>query len=367
MDRDLWKAMQNLNIGSNLQPLRLSRDTQRRNATANRLSLVVRGLNPAHQNLTGMRNTLPKAWRLHDRVRGQINDDGTIQFFFTEEHNLLSVIDRGPWSFKDWMVIMDPWYRRGNPNFLTTISFWVQIYNIPNEYRNQEVVEEIGRELGHLEGLRIVEPTRDNLSEVWVRIRFDAYQPLTFTRYIHFEEGRDQVLLRFEYERLKKFCVTCGRLTHERMECGHVLPQPQQLIEQNEEEQLGQQINPQQQDQEQALAEGEQLMVEKEEAESPIEQVDHDEEENLDQIHIAEYMQDVTQLLLNQGTPVSIPGISCPTTTFEIGSTSGADRGSKRKFEDIIYEDSYPARRQRIEETNDEDGLVVAIRPPPEP
>ncbi|WZZ01255.1 hypothetical protein YC2023_073583 [Brassica napus] len=66
MDRDLWKAMQNLNIGSNLQPLRLSRDTQRRSATANRLSLVVRGLNPAHQNLTGMRNTLPKAWRLHD-------------------------------------------------------------------------------------------------------------------------------------------------------------------------------------------------------------------------------------------------------------------------------------------------------------
>lgn len=122
------------------------------------------------------------------------------------------------------MVVMDPWFRRRSPNFLTTISFWVQIYNIPNEYRNQEVVEEIGRELGYLEGLRIVEPTRDNLSEVWVRIRFDAYQPLTFSRYIQFEEGRDPVLLRFEYERLKKFCIRCGRLTHERWNVDMLFP-----------------------------------------------------------------------------------------------------------------------------------------------
>ncbi|CAN6841618.1 unnamed protein product [Brassica oleracea var. botrytis] len=267
------------------------------------------------------------------------------------------------------MVVMDPWFRRRSPSFLTTISFWVQIYNIPNEYRNQGVVKEIGRELGQLEGLRIVEPTRDNLSEVWVRIRFDAYQPLTFSRYIQFEEGRDPVLLRFEYEKLKKFCIRCGRLTHEERECGHALPQPQQLIEQNEEEQIIQPVNLQVQDQEEALGENEQILPEQEDDEAPIEQVNHDEEENIDQVHIAEYMQDVTQPLLNHGTPVSIPGITGPTTTFEIGSSSGADRGSKRKLEDITSEDSYPftRQRQRLEETNDEEGLVVAIIPPQDP
>ncbi|CAN6844167.1 unnamed protein product, partial [Brassica oleracea] len=123
------------------------------------------------------------------------------------------------------------------------------------------------------------------------------------------------------------------------------------------------------QDQEETLGENEQILPEQEDDEEPIEQVDHDEEENIDQVHIAEYMQDVTQPLLNHGTPVSIPGITGPTTTFEIGSSSAADRGSKRKLEDITSEDSYPftRQRQRLEETNDEEGLVVAIIPPQDP
>ena len=101
---------------------------------------------------------------------------------------MLSVIDRGPWFFKNWMVVMDPWYRRRSQNFLSTISFWIQVYNIPNEYRNPLVIEEIGRGLGQLEGLKIVEPTRESPAEVWIRVRFDAYQPLTFTRYAELEE-----------------------------------------------------------------------------------------------------------------------------------------------------------------------------------
>lgn len=72
-------------------------------------------------------------------------------------------------------------------------------------------------------------------------------------------------------------------------------------------------------------------------------------------------------MLLSHGTPVAIPGITGPITTFEIGSSSGADRGSKRKFEDITSDDSYRFTRQRLEETNDEEGLVVAIIPPADP
>ncbi|XP_013607691.1 uncharacterized protein LOC106399025 [Brassica napus] len=214
-----------------------------------------------------MRNTLPKAWRLHDRVRGQINDDGTIQFFFSQEHNMLSVIDRGPWFFKNWMVVMDPWYRRRSQNFLSTISFWIQVYNIPNEYRNPLVIEEIGRGLGQLEGLKIVEPTRESPAEVWIR---------------------------------------------------------------------------------------------------------HENQENLeaeDQIRVNEYIQDVTQPLLNHGNlsvqhfdPIPTP----PVSVFEIGSSSYQHRGTKRKADDIELEEFSPSYRQRTTE-EDRDGVVVARRPPIDP
>ncbi|CAH2071061.1 unnamed protein product, partial [Thlaspi arvense] len=205
--------MQQLNLGSSLQPLQLSIDTRRRNARDNRLNSI------HHIKILWMRNTLPKAWRLHDRVHGQINEDGTIQFYFQEEHQLLSVIERGPLSFKYWMIVIDRWTRRLYPDYLQSISFSVQIFGIPNEYHNRRVVEDICRHMGQIEGVRIVEPTRDNPSE-----------HLIFTRYIQFEECDDPVQIRFFYERLKKFCRRCGMLTHDESQCPPTPPPNQQAL-----------------------------------------------------------------------------------------------------------------------------------------
>ncbi|ESQ43525.1 hypothetical protein EUTSA_v10014281mg [Eutrema salsugineum] len=288
-----------------------------------------------------MRDTLPRAWHLHDRVHVQLNDDGTIQFFFRSKHQLLSGIDRGPWSFKDWMVVMDPWTRRLYPNFLRTISFWFQVFSLSSEYRNQAVVEKIVRQMGQLEGLIIIEPTHDTPAEVWVRLKFDAYEPLSFVRYVQLEEVGPPVLLRFQYERLKKLCITCGRLTHEDLVCPWANQMNPILLPNSVEEQH--QID-------------EQPHIEQKQVEQNQDLIEYD--APLEEVHAEEYMQDVQPSSTRFGQPGAV---------VEAGGSSGHNAGYKRKVKDTLQDESSPSHRQRILENNANEGSVVAVKPPQAP
>ena len=64
------------------------------------------GLNPFHQNPAGIKVALPRTWQqLEGKVEGQVNDDGTVNFYFDTEHRLygfgettvhVSGMDRSP-------------------------------------------------------------------------------------------------------------------------------------------------------------------------------------------------------------------------------------------------------------------------------
>lgn len=43
----------------------------------------------------------------------------------------------------------------------------------------------------------------------------DVNRKLIFTRYLDLEEGGEPILIRFEYDKLRKFCRRCGSLTHD--------------------------------------------------------------------------------------------------------------------------------------------------------
>lgn len=153
------------------------------------------------------------------KVTGQVNDDGTVQFFFNTEHHLMSVLEGGPWSFKDWMIVVDRWTNRQNPNFLQEISFWIQVCNLPNEHRNIQTVLDIGNHLGRASEVRIKEPTREEPAEVWVRVTMEVTRKLIFVRYLDLQDGAEPTLLRFVYDKLRKFCKRCGSLLHDNSVC----------------------------------------------------------------------------------------------------------------------------------------------------
>lgn len=212
-DQDLWVALQHLNLGLERSPLKLSTEAKKMRDTAHQLSLIVKGLHPS-QNPAGIKVMMPKIWKLEGRITSRINEDGSVQFFFKQEHQLLTVLDNGPWTYKDWLVVVDRWTRRNHPDYLRIIRFWVKILNLPDDSKDDRIINEIGGILGHVDEIHIQQPTADLAGEIWVRVPIDISGKLTFARYFHVDDSSEPILIRYIYEKLRRFCSSCGSLTH---------------------------------------------------------------------------------------------------------------------------------------------------------
>lgn len=216
--KDLWIDLQNLSLGSEKSPLVLSHEAKKKRDEEHNLSLVVKGTHPS-QNPAGIKVMMPKIWKLDGRINSRINEDGTVQFFFRQKHQLLTILDDGPWTYKDWLVIVDQWTRRHAPDYLKVIPFWVNIHNIPDDSRNPEAVTEVGEILGQVKETVIQQPTANFPGEVRARINIDAYGRIVFTSYVRFDDPDEPTLVRFTFNKLRKFCSTCGSLTHIASSC----------------------------------------------------------------------------------------------------------------------------------------------------
>ncbi|ESQ42350.1 hypothetical protein EUTSA_v10014628mg [Eutrema salsugineum] len=181
----------------------------------NQRSLIVKLLNPKIQKSREISVALPKAWRFTGSVRSMtLVYNSEVKFIFESESDLLWVLDQGPWTFKDWMLVIDRFTERENPDFLRFVSFWVDMFGIPWDYRHSEVIKEIGSLLGQV--LEI-----DNQGPVVrARIRIDVVsKDLDFVRRVIFGRYAEPVEVRFVYEKLKMFCQACGSLTHHKALC----------------------------------------------------------------------------------------------------------------------------------------------------
>ncbi|KFK27532.1 hypothetical protein AALP_AA8G395600 [Arabis alpina] len=180
----------------------------------NRKSLVVKLLNPKVQKTREISLALPKAWRLTESVTSTtLEYNSKVMFHFESEADLLSVLNQQPWTFKDWMLVIDRFSEDNeNPNYLRFIDFWVEISGIPSNYRFDEVIEDIGALLGEV--LEV-----DNRGPVRARIRIDSSNELDFVREVIFGSDGEAVEIRFVYDNLKMFCQACGSLTHHKAQC----------------------------------------------------------------------------------------------------------------------------------------------------
>lgn len=227
-DKELWVSLQNLNLGLERSPLKISNEAKSKRDAAHRLSLVVKGLHPS-QNPAGIKLMMPKVWKLEGRITSRINEDGSVQFFFNHEHQLLTVLDNGPWTYKDWLVVVDRWTNRNSPDYLRVIRFWVKILNLPDDSRNDNLIREIGRVLGHVDEVHIQQPSAEQAGEVRVRVPIDTAGRLIFARYFHLEDYGEPVLIRFVFDKLRRFCSSCGSLTHLASTCNRQLQEVEQL------------------------------------------------------------------------------------------------------------------------------------------
>src|SRR5690606_36759404 len=133
------------------------------------------------QNPAGIKIALPRIWQLVGKVEGQINDDGSVNFYFASKHHLVRVLDKLPYTYGGWIVALDRWSNMNQPTFLQKIPFKVRIYKVPNIYRRIGIVNSLASKLGKVVEVSIIEPINNRDAEVWAKILFDVDDVITLT------------------------------------------------------------------------------------------------------------------------------------------------------------------------------------------
>ena len=77
---------------------------------------------------------------------------GLFQFQFKLESQLTWVLDNGPWSFDNNLLVLRRWEMDMTANSVTfsTLPIWVQVWGLPFDLINEEAGWEIGKGLGHV-------------------------------------------------------------------------------------------------------------------------------------------------------------------------------------------------------------------------
>lgn len=119
MGDNLRRAVQDLNLGDEDEPIALPADVVAQAAAENRFMLIGRPVMPRRQNIQAIVASMPRNWGQSGIVHGRIVGGNHFQFIFPSEESLENVLRRGPWAFNERMLIMQRW----NPQLLYLISY----------------------------------------------------------------------------------------------------------------------------------------------------------------------------------------------------------------------------------------------------
>lgn len=77
-------------------------------------------------------------------------EDSGIRLFFFHKMDLQKVIDGGPWSFEQAMLIVNQVQGNKDPNTinLQEMEVWVQVYDLPRGCMSENILKSVGTSLG---------------------------------------------------------------------------------------------------------------------------------------------------------------------------------------------------------------------------
>ncbi|XP_018458235.1 uncharacterized protein LOC130495487 [Raphanus sativus] len=133
MDDTLVGVMQEMSLEEDV-PILLPDDDDFSTVERSHRSLLGRLLNPNCQNMGCMLRTMPKIWRIYEKVRGIALTKENFQFIFELETDLQMVLKQGFWTFEDWEMAMKRWMETPPSNYLLTAAVWIRLSNIPVNY-----------------------------------------------------------------------------------------------------------------------------------------------------------------------------------------------------------------------------------------
>ncbi|XP_013632825.1 PREDICTED: uncharacterized protein LOC106338381 [Brassica oleracea var. oleracea] len=182
------------------------------------MSILGRLLNPDCQNMGRMLRTMPKVWKIYDRVGSIALTRERFQFIFDLETDIQMVLKQGFWTFDDWGMALERWVETPPPAYLQTAMIWVRLHNLPVNYLQLKTIDAVVDVIGHVKVIEF-DPTKPHLLEyVRVQVVLDLNQPLQDKKSVTLPAGRVEYV-DVEYERVRKKCFHCLRLSHEKPKC----------------------------------------------------------------------------------------------------------------------------------------------------
>ncbi|XP_013633665.1 PREDICTED: uncharacterized protein At4g02000-like [Brassica oleracea var. oleracea] len=134
------------------------------------------------------------------------------QFQFELESDLLAVLEKRPYHYARWMVILQRWEPTISPSFPSLIPFWIKVQGIPLHLWEEGTIKSIGEDIGIFETYEIT-PT-----SVRMRVQINGRLPLITSFVIEYSTG-EEVTATLIYEKLEKHCSKCFQLDHEIKDC----------------------------------------------------------------------------------------------------------------------------------------------------
>ena len=188
------------------------------------LTLIGRVTNPSAQKVWSLIPFFTEKWSTETRPIGADLGQGMFQFQFSNEEDLLNILDKRPYHFAKWMIIVERWRPTTAPDFPSLIPFWIKIQGIPVHLWTEDTVRTLGSNIGIFEEADITSLT------VRMRVQVNGRLPLLTSSVVEYPNG-DEVTANLVYEKLEKHCSKCFRLDHELRDCLQAKAEKRQLQE----------------------------------------------------------------------------------------------------------------------------------------
>lgn len=176
------------------------------------LTIVGKITNPSVQKVWSLIPFFTEKWSNGSRPRGSDLGQGMFQFQFDSEADLLEVLDKRPYQYAKWMVIVQRWESTTAPDFPSLIPFWIKVQGIPLHLWTEPTIRTIGEDIGIFEAAEITSLT------VRMRVHVNGRLPLITSSILEYPNG-DEVEAKLVYEKIEKHCSCCFRLDHDLRDC----------------------------------------------------------------------------------------------------------------------------------------------------
>ncbi|KAL0720540.1 hypothetical protein Bca4012_035139 [Brassica carinata] len=210
MEKGKWQAPPGVPLKK--PPVRIPANDNEDLIEANRLTIIGRLTNTLIQKPRAVIDFMAQVWNLEGRVSGRPLGLDKFQVKFETEHDLLQVLEKGPYHYKRWMLLLQRWEPTVSDQFPSKISFNVRIHGIPLHFWSGKTILTIGAELGNC----VIRDEKE--AKIWVEV--DGLEPLVMKMEIELPSG-DITEVEFEYIKIEKHCFTCFSLFHEEANCPH--------------------------------------------------------------------------------------------------------------------------------------------------